>query len=108
MLQALFHYFPCLEKLYSILLRTICNPAFRTFVTSEKDDFAELFAEYRTLFCLFCMKFCKLAISRRQATQCLIFEHRILYPARNFAKSSFSDVTKVRNAGLPMVRNQMD
>ena len=35
-------------------------------------------------------------------------EHRVAYFARNFAKSSFSDVTKVRNAGLPMLRSQTD
>ena len=38
--------------------------------------------------------------------QCLIIEHRIAYSATNFAKSSFSDVTKYRNAGLLMVRSQ--
>ena len=30
-----------------------------------------------------------------------MIEHRVAYSARNFAKSSLSDVTKVRNAGLP-------
>ena len=39
---------------------------------------------------------------------CLIIEHRIAYSARNFVKSSFSDVRRFRNAGLPMVRSHAD
>ena len=34
-------------------------------------------------------------------------EHRAVDAARKFAKSPFYDVTKSRNAGLPM-QNQMD
>ena len=45
--------------------------------------------------CLYCKK-------------CSVIEHHVAYSARNFAKSSFSDVTKVQNAGLPMVRSQTD
>ena len=29
-------------------------------------------------------------------------EHRVAYSARNFAKSSYSDLIKFRNAGLPI------
>ena len=35
-------------------------------------------------------------------------EHHVAYSARNFATSSFSDVMKFRNAGLPMVRSQTE
>ena len=34
--------------------------------------------------------------------------HRVAYSAKNFAKSFFYNVTKVQNAGLPMVRSQMN
>ena len=35
-----------------------------------------------------------------------IIEHRVDYSTENFANSSISDVKKVRNAGLSMVRSQ--
>ena len=34
----------------------------------------------------------------------LIIKHRVAYSARDFTKPSFFDITKFRNAGLPMVR----
>ena len=55
---------------------------FRTFVTSEKDDFAKFLAD--------------------GATRC------VRYFAGNFTKSFFSHVTKFRNAGLLIVRSQTD
>ena len=69
----------------------IGNPAFQTlnFVTSEKDDFVKFLAKY--------------------AKRCsIIIEHCIAYSASNIAKSSFSDVTKLWNVGLPMVWCQTD
>ena len=35
-----------------------------------------------------------------------MIEYRVAYTARNFAKLSYSDVTKFRNEGLTMVRSQ--
>ena len=51
------------------------------------------------------------AISRHQKRMTLQnalqnIEHRVSYLARNFARISFCDVTKVQNAGLPMVRDK--
>ena len=68
---------------------------------SEKDDHAKFLAEYRRSLCLFYKKFQFLA---ELATRCLVIEHRVAYSTKNFATSFFSDVMKVRNAGLPMVR----
>ena len=34
-------------------------------------------------------------------------KHRVGYSARNYAKSSFSDVTKLRNSGWPIIWSQM-
>ena len=57
------------------------QPCDRNFVTSEKDGFA-IFLQNK--------------------------ERDVPHSAKIFAKPSFSDVTKFRNAGFPMVRSQMD
>ena len=46
--------------------------------------------------------------SKRMALQNFLqnIEHGIAYSARNIVKTSFSHVTKFRNAGLPMVQSQ--
>ena len=51
-------------------------------MTSEKNDFAKFLAEIHQL--------------------------DVRLRTSGFGKSSFSDVTKFQNAGLPMVRNQME
>ena len=62
-------------------------------MTSEKDD-SEIF----------------LAVVEHHGAYSANFaiEHGILYSAKTFAKLSFSDVTKFRNAMLPIVRSQAD
>ena len=37
-----------------------------------------------------------------------IIEYCVAYSAKNFAMSFFSNATKVKNTGLPMVRSQTD
>ena len=55
---------------------------------------------------LFCKKFCELAISCTLSNE--MFDCRIsrCFFCKKFVKSFFSDVTKFRNAALPMVRSQ--
>ena len=50
-------------------------------MTTKKDDFAKFLAE--------------------QATKCSIIEYRVANSTTNVAKLCFSNVTKLRNAGLP-------
>ena len=106
--QTMFYYFSIPRKwILSIWLCTIGNLAFRTFVTLEKDDFKKFLADYYQISrSLFRKKFCKLAITCKMNNPMLIIEH--YYFARNFAKSSFYEVTKFRNAGLLMLRSQTD
>ena len=57
---------------------------------------------------LLCKNFSNWQFLAESAMQCLIIiECRVPYSARNFPKSSFSNVTKFRNAGLPTVRSQL-
>ena len=62
-------------------------------MTSEKDDLAKFLSEYQTSRCLFCKKFCNLAIVSNIAIFDHIIEHRDA--AKNLAKSTLSDATKV-------------
>ena len=79
LLQTLFHY--SLDWKIHLIRLTNCNTEFWNFVISEKDDFENLLQN---------------------------IERRVAYSARSFAKSSYSDVTKFRNAGLPMIQSQAD
>ena len=82
---------------------------FQTFVTSEKDDFEKLLAEYKErdvrqsiIALLILLEIANLRNFLQNK------QHHARYFARNFAQSSFSEVSKVRNVGLPMVRIQTD
>ena len=82
---------------------------FQTFVTSEKDDFEKLRAEYKErdvpqsiIALLILLEIANLQNFLQNK------QYHARYFARNFAQSSFSDVSKLRNAGLPMVRIQTD
>ena len=64
-----------------------------------------MFDNNRRSRCIFCKKFCKLAISCR-ICNAMIIKHHVAYFGRIFAKS---DVTIFQNAELPItVRSQTD
>ena len=103
--------YPYPQKLiYSVWLRTIGNPAFQNFVSSKgmtlqnflhKRDVRQS-NRYRVAYSARNCQFTKLLAKYKL--------RNVRYSTRNSAKSSFSDVTKVQNAGLPIIclRSQTD
>ena len=95
----------------TVLLRTIGNSMFGSFVTSEKGGFKIFLTEKKVMFDFVTSdkdNLKNLLQNKQHLVRFSMIEHRVAYSARSFAKSSFSDVTKFQNEGLPMVRSQAD